>query len=231
MKVKTVLWSAALGLGLYFTVAPIQAENARLPYHQIYSVQKAQAELNRTHTNLLILLVMQPTSPDVKISDLKVYIDSKSGPIPIVINTLGDFVIPMRDDLLAEDPWLITNQPRGTMRLSWKMGLMPGPMPKSIHYAKLMRPLRDCQDVQDEMRQLFPGTQKATVAGLKFTFPRAEKRAVITIHSREGERTLEANDNSEITVPLISDLIEEDPEISLSTSPAALEIVSHPTGE
>ena len=58
-------------------------------------------------------MVMQSTLPDVKSSDLAVYIESKSGKIPVEVRTAGDFAVPMRDDLLAEDPWLITNQPRG----------------------------------------------------------------------------------------------------------------------
>ncbi len=224
MNVKPILCCVVLWLSAL--AGPALAENARLPYRQLYNVQKAQSDLNRAHTNLLVVLVMQSTLPGVKTSDLAVYIEGKAGRIPVEIRAAGDFTIPMRDDLLAEDPWIIINQPKGTMKLNWQVGVIPGRMSKSMHYARLMRPVRDCEEVQEQMRSFFPGSPRLTMAGLKLTFPAAQKRAVVLIHARGADRKLEADEHGEVLLPLIPDLLEEDPEISLSELPGAVEIIS-----
>jgi hypothetical protein len=231
MKVKPTVSASCAAFLLLTIVRPALAENARLPYRQLYDAQKTQAELSRAHTNLLIVLTMQSTHPEVKSSDLAVYIESKAGKIPIAIGVAGDFIIPMRDDLLAEDPWLVTNQPKGTMKLNWQVGLIPSRITKSVHYALLMQPVRDSQEVQEQMRRFFPGSPRLAVTGLKLTFPPAQKGAVAIIHARGGDRKLAADEHGEIILPLASDLLEEDPEISLSDIPGAVEIVSRQRGE
>jgi hypothetical protein len=231
MKVKPVFCGIRAVLLLFALAGPALAENARLPYHQFYRAQKAREDLNRAHTNLLVVLTLQSTLPDVKTSDLAVYIEARAGKIPIEIGAAGDFTIPMRDDLLAEDPWIIINQPKGTMKLNGQVGVIPGRITQSIHYARVMRPVRDSEAVQEQMRPFFPGSPRLAMTGLRLTFPASEKRAVAVIHARGGDRKLEADERGEIILPLASDLLEEDPEISLSNIPGTVEIVSHKSGE
>ncbi len=231
MNVKPILYGGGAALLLFALAGPALAENARLPYHQLYNAQKARADLNRAHTNLLVVLTLQSTLPGVKTSDLAVYIEARAGKIPIEIGAAGDFTLPMRDDLLAEDPWIIINQPKGTMKLNGQVGVIPGRITHSVHYAHVMRPVRDSQEVQEQMRPFFPGSPRLTVTGLKLTFPAAEKRAVVVIHARGGDRKLEADEQGEIILPLASDLLEEDPDISLSDIPGTVEIVSHKSVE
>jgi hypothetical protein len=231
MNVKPVSGGIGAALLLSALAGPALAENARLPYHQLYHAQKAQADLNRTHTNLVVVLTLQSTLPGVKTSDLAVYIEARAGKIPIPIGAVGDFTIPLRDDLLAEDPWIIINQPKGTMKLNWQGGLIPGRITRSFHYAHLMRPVRDYEEVQAQMRRFFPGSPGMIVTGLKLTFSTAQKKAVAVIHARGGDRKLEADEQGEVILPLAPDLLEEDPEISLSDIPGTVEIVSRPSGE
>jgi hypothetical protein len=230
MNVKSILGGCCAAFLLFALAGAALADNARLPYHQLYTAQKAQAELNRTHTNLLVVLTMQSTLSGVKTSDLAAYIDSRAGKIPIEIGAVGDFTLPMRDDLLAEDPWIVCNQPKGTMKLNWQVGVITGRITNSVHYARLMRPVRDSQDVQDQMRRFFPGSPALTMTGLKLTFAAGQTRAVAVIHARDGDRKLEADEQGEIILPLVPDLLEEDPEISLSNIPDTVEIVSRQTG-
>jgi hypothetical protein len=225
MNVKTIFNGGCAALLFSLLAAPALAENARLPYHQVYEAQKAQADWNRDHTNLVVVMIIQSIQPDVKTSDLTVYIDTKTGKIPIEIGATGEFTIPMRDDLLAEDPWIITNQPKGTMKLNWQIGVIPGRLTKSVHYARLMRPVRDSETVQEQMRRYFPGSPKLTMTGLKLTFPPGQKAAVAVIHARDGDRKLEADEQGEMILPLTTDLLDEDPEISFSDIPGAVEIV------
>jgi uncharacterized protein (DUF2141 family) len=69
------------------------------------------------------------------------------------------------------------------------------------------------------------------VSGLKLTFLPAQQKAVVVIHARDGDRKLAADEHGEVILPLTSDLLEEDPEISLSDIPGTVEIVSHKSEE
>ena len=78
MKVKAVL-SAFLFLILLMPRLAA-AEDARLPYHEIYSMEKVQLDLSRTYTNLALVLQMHSTQTNVTGGEIKATINSKSGP-------------------------------------------------------------------------------------------------------------------------------------------------------
>jgi hypothetical protein len=131
--------------------------------------------------------------------------------------------------LLAEDPWLLTNQPKGTMQLNWEMGLAPSlvrQMTNTIHYGWVMRAIHDCAQVQEKMHQCFPDSPKLTVAGLSLTFPPGANTAALVIHSKSGERKLEADASGELMVPLDESLLAEDPLMTLSAPPAKVQLLS-----
>jgi hypothetical protein len=229
MRFKSILSGlCAVGVSSLLAVSAL-AEDAKLPYHLLYNAQKTRADLNLAHTNLLIVLTMQSTDAAVKSSDLSVYVDAKAGKIPVQIGAAGDFSVPMQDNLLDEDPWIVVNQPKGTMKLEWQVGLIPGRITNSVQYTKLMKPLRESQDVQLQIRRFFGDGPRRTVTGLKLTFTASQPHPVAVIHAKAGERKLEADGNHEIILPLAADLLNEDPEITLTEIPGAVEIVSHET--
>lgn len=204
------------------------AENARLPYHYLYRIEKLQSDLCQAHPNLQISLQLESALPEVKTSAIEVYLDRKSGKLPVTLSPEGDIALPLRDDLLAEDPWLIANQPKGTMQLNWRAGLARSfvrQMTNSIRYAPLMRALRDCEDVQAKMREFFPGSPKLTVAGLKLVFPREAKPASLVIHARSGSQKLETDAAGELFLPIDPALQAEDPLVTLSSSPARVQVM------
>ncbi len=208
---------------------PAAAEDARLPYHYLYRVQKIQADLSQAYPNLLIVLQLRSASTNVKNSDLQACLDSKSGKIPLHIGSNGEIAVPLQDDLLAEDPWLLTNQPKGTMQLNWEMGLAPSlvrQMTNTIHYGWVMRAIHDCAHVQEKMRQCFPDSPKLTVAGLSLTFPPGANAAALVIHAKSGDRKLEADASGELMVPLDESLLAEDPLMTLSAPPAKVQLLS-----
>lgn len=209
---------------------PVAAENARLPYRLLYTAEMTRANLNRSHTNLVVVLTMKSTQASVKRSDLEVYIDSKSGKLPIEISPTGQFRLPFQEDLMAENPWVIVNQPKGTMKLDWEVALLPGRLTNSLHYARLMGPVRESEQVQEEIRRSFANGPRQMVTGLKLTFPSGPRPATIVIHARDGARNLAANAQQEIVLPLNADLLEEDPAMTLSDIPAAVEIVYRTEG-
>ena len=206
-----------------------RGEDARLPYHELCRIQQKQLELGRLHTNLVLALQMSSTNTNVNYSNITAVIDAKSGRIPIPIGAEGAFSVPLREDLVAEDPWIIVNQPRGTMQLSWHAGLAPSlarQMTNTLHYGPLMRVVRECDEVQESMRQFFPGAPRLTAVGLKLTFRSSAIAPAAIIHARDGNRRLPADTLGELIVPVDGDLMEEDPVMTFTEVPVAVEIVT-----
>jgi hypothetical protein len=227
MRVNAVQ-SAWLGLCL---LAPslAAAEDARLPYREIYRIERAQLELGRAHTNLALVLQMRSRLPNVKYSDITASIESKSGAIPVVIQAEGVFSVPAREDLLAEDPWILVNQPKGTMELAWHAGLAPWlarQMTNAVRYGPLMRAVRECDEVQEAMRPFFPDAPRLTAVGLRLTFHPSSFAPVAIIHAKGGDRRLPADPLGVLTIPLDGDLMEENPVLTLTESPVAVEILT-----
>jgi hypothetical protein len=227
---KTKAFCLGLLASVLLMALPSRAENARLPYAQLYQMQRVQNELSATYTNLVVNLRMEPASTNVRSGDLDAYIDAKSGRIPIKIGPEGDFIVPMRDDLLAENPWIITNQPRGSMRLNWFVGLVVRPLGVSVRYRALMQVVRDCGDVRERMRQVFPGAPKGTVSGLKLTFSPPGASASAVIHSERADRKMEVDAKGEVVLTFDPDLFEENPLVTFSKEPG-VELVSQGEGQ
>jgi hypothetical protein len=228
MNVKTIVGALAAVFLLPLVGQAEPADTARLPYRQLYEIQKLEGELSHTYTNLEAVLTMQSTRTNVTSKDVQAYIDARSGKIPVKIGPVGDFVVPMSQDLLAQDPWLVTNQPHGTMKLNWLAGFTGLKVTtKSLQYAQLMQPVRDCDDLKAQMRRVFPGLPQLTTTGLKLIFPATAKKAWAVIHSQSGARKLTANEKNEVFVPMAADLLEENPVISMSDVPGTVELASH----
>lgn len=229
MKIKA-FWPAIF-TSILLPALSLRAENARLPYAQLYQMQRVQSELSGAYTNLVVVLRMAAVSTNINAGELEVYIDAKSGGIPVKIDRDGDFSVPMRDDLLTENPWIITNQPRGTMKLDWFVGLVVRHLATSIRYRPLMQVVRDCGDVRERMRQVFPSVPKATVSALKLVFSPPEKGGSAVIHSERGDRKLAADAKGELILALDPDLLEENPLVTLSKEPAGVELVTQNSPE
>lgn len=209
-----------------------RAGDARLPYLALCRMQQAQIELSRTHTNLALVLQMRSTNADVKDGDILVAIHAKSGDIPIPIGPGGVFTVPVRDDLLAEDPWILVNQPKGTMELKWYAGLAPAltrRMTNAVHYASIMRAILECNDIQDAMRPFFPAAPRLTPVGLRLTFRSTAIAPAATIHAKAGDRRMPAGILGELIIPFDADWMREDPLITWTDPPIAVEIAMRQT--
>jgi len=76
-----------------------------------------QFEGIKSVTNRQVRFAMSSKSPDVESQDITLYIDAKSGRIPLELNSDGTFSLPLRADLVKENPFIVANQPKGSMKL------------------------------------------------------------------------------------------------------------------
>jgi hypothetical protein len=224
MKIQAIC--LALFASVLLAAFPSGAEDARLPYAKLYEMQRLQSELSGQYTNLVVALRMESVSTNITATNLDVYIDTKAGRIAVRIGQYGDFNVPMRDDLLAENPWIITNQPRGSMKLDWFLGLVVRHLTTSIRYRDLMQVVRDCGEVRQRMRQILPTAPKGAVAGLRLTFSPPGNGASVVIHSERADKKLEAGATGTITMMIDPALLDEDPLVTLSKEPASVELVT-----
>jgi hypothetical protein len=210
-------------LGLVFPVSLRAAEQARIPYSMVCQIQKSQAMVSQTYTNLQIVLRMRSLTPEITPRDLRVYIDSKNGPIPVNLDGEGNFSVPVRDALLDENPWIVVNQPRGTMKLEWNVGVIGLHATSGMRYRDLMRPLQDVQAVGSEIART---GSKLTVLGLKLIFT---KETTIVIRAKQGERVFKTGPNHALVVPWEAALLEENPEIGMPDAPERIEVATRVT--
>ena len=112
------LWLLTI-LALCATPATAGNDTATLPYASIYKTATINLGgivngASRQETRFTIA----STRDGVKPQDIRIYIASKTGRIDLAISADGTMVFPLRADLLAENPLIVSNQPRGTMLMT-----------------------------------------------------------------------------------------------------------------
>lgn len=216
---------------LLFVFRAVEAQEfARLPYVMIYKMEETETNLSQTFTNLYMFLRMSPTTPGVQISDVKVFIDNKDVHIPVPLNpTNGNFFVPMRDNLLPGETWVVANQPRGTMNFQWYMGLKGVKEPTNgIRYRDLMRPVEDMVRIHHEMAKI-PGIPPMAIPGLRMLFP-TNLDATVVIRAQDGDKPLKSDAKHTIFVSLDPVLLTENPEVNIPVSPDTV-LVTEPDGD
>jgi len=201
-----------------------EPDRARLPYELIYRIQQTEANLSRSFTNLDMRLGLSSTLPEVAIRDLVVYIDSKDGRIPVALNpTNGGFSVPMRDNLVTEGAFLVANQPKGTMKFEWYVGLKVGEIPTNgMHYRDLMRPLMDLEVIRTEMAKI-PGAPDLKIYGLRLLYPPENETAVV-VHAKSGERVYKTTPAHILIIPYEPALLDENPIVSIPIQPKRVDV-------
>ena len=90
--------------------------------------------------------------PEVKPSDVHLYIDSHPFRIPIPVKPDGAFSLPISDDLLKENPDIVADQPRGTLEADITFKGNPAPqMPDAIGDLQRYESLFLLEDVKQQL--------------------------------------------------------------------------------
>jgi hypothetical protein len=131
MKAGVLLAIVGMVLGHACGAAP--QENATLPYKTLCGLVALDLKGVMGVTNQEIRLTITSKTPGVNPSDIRLYIDSRDGRIPIPLNADGTFSLPIVKTLLSENPNIVANQPKGTMELEGRLAF-GGPL-TSVHPA------------------------------------------------------------------------------------------------
>jgi hypothetical protein len=95
-----------------------KTEPSRMPYADMHRMITLNFRGMEGLTNQTVTMKITSDLPQVGPEQIKLFVDAKSGKIPIPMNPDGTFSFPVRDDLLKENPMIVANQPKGTLNVA-----------------------------------------------------------------------------------------------------------------
>jgi len=197
--------SASLGEDRYPGVAA-------LPYQQVIRI--ARSDMNNDEEAEKYRLRIQSRLPGVKPADIELFLDTEKGPVFVLVDNEGFIEVPNSAALHAENPHLVSNQPKQTLNIFVDLELPKVTPPKiedgKVAYRELFRPLIE---IQEEMRKVDP------TFGL-----RGRQQFVLEIETGEdpikitrafGTRTFRPNSRGKVYMVFESYLFEENPTVEI----------------
>jgi hypothetical protein len=207
---------AMLAAGAAF--AQPQAGSGSTPYAVLYQALSPAREVDGD-PRLRAVQRIESKLPGVRPDAIEVTIDARAGAIEVPIAADGRAQFPLRDDLLAENPPVRSNQPRGSLTVSVTLAIAP-PRSTRVPVAELLDAL-SAADAWLSRKAVAEGLAPPSVRGLELRFPPAAG-ASATLRGR-SERLLVADAAGRIVLVRDGDLADGTREVELSQLP--LEIV------
>lgn len=223
-------------LGLCAVSAAVVAEQATRPYASLpYATAHKVATMDfRGSTGFAqqtSRITITSTLPGVKVQDIKLYIDSRKGRIPLTLKDDGTFVLPLRADLLAENPQIVSNQPKSTLTLQAQLSLSAPPDSQFQELEKTRRAryrfFFNVEEIATNTLSHFNNLKLGkmdTNSGrspsvLTYTPPRQSPapstQPAVVIHSRRGDIHVTPDHDGIIRIVYDSKLAEENPWVTL----------------
>ncbi|MFC1498491.1 hypothetical protein ACFLS1_08495 [Verrucomicrobiota bacterium] len=183
------------------------SKNATLPYAHLYQVFQSFGN-KQVAPHVRLITKIKSKSPDIAVSDIILYIDSKNGRIPVKIDKKGLFDFPCNEGLLEENPAVIANQPKGSLDLLALVTFEKQAGKKEeIKYSEVMLPITLGLHLQQQA-----GEAGKNAEGLYFKFTgKADPGKHLVINSKDGDLILRPDDNGLMLVPFKPKFFIEDP--------------------
>lgn len=146
--------------------AAAQEAAGETPYRALYQVLSPSLKLSG-YSRLRPIQRIVSKDPAVPASEIRVRIEAGNGPIELTPAADGRVEFPMSEALLAENPPVRSNQPRGSLSVSvsFEIDLGEG---DGLPYAVLAEGIDQAQQALAEVE---PGLAGHRVAGIEFSFP------------------------------------------------------------
>ncbi len=218
MKKLTRIILASLALLLSATSAEC---GSTIPYAKLYDLFQRGSKIKAP--NLRPIFVVASNNKAIKPGSITLTIQSKSGPTDIKIDPDGEIrSFPLTQELLKENPPVLTNQPKGTLLIGGGMGII---LPDSLTYSY--------QQLNDLLAQASVEMKKQAGLLLSFMVPRAKglifefsspRKQTVTIAFKNGLKVLQADGDGGITLPIDKTSLTENPTVTLSEKPLKVSI-------
>jgi len=193
--------------------AQSQEEQARIPYSTIYKLVALDFKDIQDMTKQEAHFLIKSSLPDVKPQDIQLYIDSKTSKIPLTLNPDGTFSIPIQDNLLKENPFVIANQPKGTMELVGKFSIDgEGQLPVNggvVRYAVLFldQAITQAANILDGSL----GVEEKDLGGTFLFVPKDASNGDIIFQSKRGDIKIPPDSDGIVRIKYDPEIAKENP--------------------
>jgi hypothetical protein len=204
-------------------------------YHDLYNIQQgftSLQDLKRLRAGLYITSAL----PGVRSDAIKMVIHRSSGALQnIPLDTSGRMDMPMSADLVTENPLIVTNQPKHSLKASVVVDLTPLPGTE-MSYTDLMLGVQQFNTAFDR-KGVMAALYASKADGLLLFYNDGGHRLVL--HEGKGEQVIKSLPPADlkehlhgiqtqyliasttvIYVPLDEKLLKENPRVSLDSDPA-----------
>ena len=196
------------------------AADREIPYKEMHSpFSRAAGIPNGKYFRLDTRLAS--SDPSVATADIKLVIKSRSGDIPVPVAADGAVQFPVREDLLKENPPVVTNVPAGKMQLTISMRV-EAPPAQRFRY-ELMAAMQDDAKAIISKQGLMVRMMAPDFEGFVIGFAPGTA-ATATVELAGKPVSIEADAQGVIRIPDKKAWRKENPWIQLSAMPTHLQL-------
>lgn len=213
--------SALPALLLFVASLPAAEEFGKLPYATLDQNYERMAGLDRSKVAMRVVVTSK--NPAVKPGAIKLTLESKaSGTIPLKLSSDGTILdFPRNAALKKENPFLVSNQPKGSLQLTVDVGL-PVPGELSFPYARLAEGLDEVNAAVKKQSGAL-GVFVSKAGSVNFVF--GDPAATVTVPAAGGgTTTLKADAGGNVLVTIDPALAKGDGKVTCSAKPRWLGI-------
>jgi hypothetical protein len=217
---------AVLVLGGLTACASETPQETTAPYRTLCQMAQVDFKASTGFTNTQVTFTIGSKNPEVRISDISMFIDAKSGRIPLAISSNGVMALPVSEELMKENPPVVVNQPKGSLTMEVKVTVSGAPSGAAIRTKDgLLRysVLFAAENVKRQLARDLTGLQEkhdvvGTLSRPIAVHLRAEnvESTEVVIRTREGDRPIKPVDPGHFIISFDAKLMEEDPGVWLS---------------
>ena len=191
-------------------------ESGQVPYAVIHKVVSRTQQVKHPKLRAVVRLESKAAA---KPKEMTMVIQAKSGPINVAIADDGELRnFPVRDELLKENPPVVTNLPKGTSQLQAGIELA---VPETLTYSgRELAQLVDAANAEIKKQAGMLSLMVPRAKALSFKFGGGGKQTV-TINGKQPQ-TLSADASGAVRVEIDKSFAAQDPQIVVSEKPARI---------
>lgn len=227
-------WIICYCLATSSVLAVAPEGRATLHYSKLQLILAKKATLKQR--GLIARTTISSRNPLIRSADISMSIESKAvGSIPLSLGSGGELsTLPDTEALRKEDPPVVFNQPKGSLRLTIALGL-PLPTADSFSYRQLAEGLAEGNRAIKEQAGVF-SFWAPHLDGMVFHFGRDRRGAdpafpTLTVTTTDGQRkVLTADAKQQLVLIIDPTLARKNTQVTLSEPPESI-FLRLPSGE
>jgi hypothetical protein len=205
-------------LACCFAAAPVAAAERAIAYADLHRVFSRVAML-QGGKYLRVATTLASKDPSIATRDIRLVIRSRQGDLLVPVAADGSTAFPLRADLLAENPAVMTNVPEGKLEMNVSLAVEAPPQQR-FRYGLMAEMLAEAKAMIAKQgfvaRLLAPDFE-----GLVITFAPGSETTV-TVAAAAGPVRLTADASGNVLVPDRRDWRRENPWLELSALPTRI---------